>query len=189
LRSPARNSFEDALLSPQRQYVAEEEEEAENEPPLEYDSDEDELASAPRQKAPRRATSKLPVSRTADEPPQQQSPLTMATIAAKLAASEREADAARVRAKLQAFWGARRPAPAEPQATQKPASEIQQEAEVEDVDPIKRDPVGEPQQHQQQQTSKPEKRKRDNRTNRVASRRRSTLSPWELDSLISGNVQ
>jgi hypothetical protein len=181
LRSPTRTSLEEALLSPQHEYA---EEEAENEPPLEYDSDEDELAAAPRQKAPRRAASKLPVSRTADEPPQQQSPLTMATIAAKLAASEREADAARVRAKLQAFRGAKRPAPAEPAPT------VQQEAEgeVEDVDPVKRDPVGEPQQ-QKQPASKPEKRKRDTRTSRVASRRRSTLSPWELDSLISGNVQ
>ncbi|KAI5860768.1 Afadin and alpha-actinin-binding-domain-containing protein [Durotheca rogersii] len=45
-------------------------------------------------------------------PQPQQSPLTMATIAAKLAASEREADAARVRAKLRALRSGRRLAPA-----------------------------------------------------------------------------
>lgn len=46
-------------------------------------------------------SSRLPLPRNAAPPPQQ-SPLTMARIAAKLAASEREADAARVRAKLRA---------------------------------------------------------------------------------------
>lgn len=46
-------------------------------------------------------SSRLPLPRSAAPPPQQ-SPLTMARIAAKLAASEREADAARVRAKLRA---------------------------------------------------------------------------------------
>lgn len=46
-------------------------------------------------------SSRLPLPRNVAPPPQQ-SPLTMARIAAKLAASEREADAARVRAKLRA---------------------------------------------------------------------------------------
>ncbi|KAG6358721.1 hypothetical protein INS49_012240 [Diaporthe citri] len=46
-------------------------------------------------------SSRLPLPRNAAPAPQQ-SPLTMARIAAKLAASEREADAARVRAKLRA---------------------------------------------------------------------------------------
>ncbi|KAK7723255.1 hypothetical protein SLS63_008908 [Diaporthe eres] len=66
-------------------------------------------SSAKRQAAPESPTrspgktgsSRLPLPRNAAPPPQQ-SPLTMARIAAKLAASEREADAARVRAKLRA---------------------------------------------------------------------------------------
>lgn len=182
LRSPSRISLEEALLSPQREDI----DQTGNESLEEYDSDEDELAAAPLQKTPRRDTSKLPVTRNAEAPPQQQSPLTMATIAAKLAASEREADAARVRAKIKALRGAKRPSVAQSKAEQ-PAPAVQHEAEieVEDVDPIKRDPVEE----SQQPAKKPEKRKRDRRTSKVASRRRSTLSPWELDSLISGNAQ
>ncbi|KAL6866086.1 hypothetical protein ACO1O0_002186 [Amphichorda felina] len=176
--SPARTSLEEALLSPQHG----DKEQTENGPPEEYDSDEDELASAPPHKTPRRGSSKLPVSRHADA---QQSPLTMATIAAKLAASEREADAARLRAKLRAFRGAKRPTIAQPESTpaDPPTVATQQDIQVEDVDPVKRDPVEEP-----QQQGKPEKRKRDRRTSKVTSRRRSTLSPWELDSLMSGNV-
>ncbi|POS80031.1 hypothetical protein DHEL01_v201577 [Diaporthe helianthi] len=52
-------------------------------------------------RSPGKAGSRLPLPRNVAPPPQQ-SPLTMARIAAKLAASEREADAARVRAKLRA---------------------------------------------------------------------------------------
>lgn len=52
-------------------------------------------------RSPGKAGSRLPLPRNLAPPPQQ-SPLTMARIAAKLAASEREADAARVRAKLRA---------------------------------------------------------------------------------------
>ncbi|KAG8158606.1 hypothetical protein KVR01_011728 [Diaporthe batatas] len=52
-------------------------------------------------RSPGKAGSRLPLPRNIAPPPQQ-SPLTMARIAAKLAASEREADAARVRAKLRA---------------------------------------------------------------------------------------
>ncbi|TLS24212.1 hypothetical protein PpBr36_08385 [Pyricularia pennisetigena] len=48
------------------------------------------------------SSSRLPLPRTANANGVPQSPLTMATIQAKLAASEREADAARVRAKLKA---------------------------------------------------------------------------------------
>ncbi|KAL2255894.1 hypothetical protein VTK26DRAFT_2523 [Humicola hyalothermophila] len=56
-------------------------------------------------RSPKRVNSRLPLPRngcTGVLPAPQQSPLTMETIAAKLAASEREADAARVRAKLKA---------------------------------------------------------------------------------------
>jgi hypothetical protein len=56
-------------------------------------------------RSPRRVNSRLPLPRSGGSsvlPPPQQSPLTMDKIAAKLAASEREADAARVRAKLKA---------------------------------------------------------------------------------------
>ncbi|KAI1350965.1 Afadin and alpha-actinin-binding-domain-containing protein [Xylaria sp. FL0043] len=56
----------------------------------------------PRTRSPAVASSRLP------RPHAQQSPLNMATIAAKLAASEREADAARVRAKLRAVRRSRR---------------------------------------------------------------------------------
>ncbi|SPQ22240.1 d54f55a5-bc32-4404-8c29-3f73088f85dc [Thermothielavioides terrestris] len=65
-------------------------------------------APAPAQspsRSPVRANSRLPMPRPGGNgvlPAPQQSPLNMATIAAKLAASEREADAARVRAKLKA---------------------------------------------------------------------------------------
>ncbi|TLD28829.1 hypothetical protein PspLS_03522 [Pyricularia sp. CBS 133598] len=48
------------------------------------------------------SSSRLPLPRTANANGVPQSPLTMATIQAKLAASERDADAARVRAKLKA---------------------------------------------------------------------------------------
>ncbi|KAJ3944862.1 uncharacterized protein N0V96_004879 [Colletotrichum fioriniae] len=153
------------------------------------------------------ASSRLPLPRPSDPPPQQ-SPLTMATIAAKLAASEREADAARVRAKLKAARGGalgkpmaaplqqqqqHMPAPppetivAMPQETQPPVdSPAKTRADRGDLDPVKRDI---PQDEQVQQSPlQPTKRKRDRRVSKVASRRRSTLSPWEMESLISGNV-
>lgn len=54
-------------------------------------------------RSPGKSGSRLPKLRNVGTlPPSQQSPLSMARIAAKLAASEREADAARVRAKLKA---------------------------------------------------------------------------------------
>ncbi|KAF4981301.1 hypothetical protein FZEAL_2878, partial [Fusarium zealandicum] len=122
---------------------------------------------------------------------------TMANIAAKLAASEREADAARVRAKLRAARGTRgvkkptiAPSPPEPQAAEPPAQEPKPKPKAsgfEDVDPVKRDPA--PAEEQQQQQLKPEKRRRDRRTSKTASRRRSTLSPWELEALMTGNAQ
>lgn len=61
------------------------------------------VAESPAIKSPGKSASRLPMPRNAGVlPPPQQSPLSMARIAAKLAASEREADAARVRAKLKA---------------------------------------------------------------------------------------
>ncbi|TDZ26350.1 hypothetical protein Cob_v000559 [Colletotrichum orbiculare MAFF 240422] len=143
----------------------------------------------------RRVPSRLPLPRPA-EPQPQQSPLTMATIAAKLAASEREADAARVRAKLKAARGgaskpsalsqqSARPMPPPPPETivampEEPPSEPA--ASDHDLDPVKRDPP------QEEELPVQPKRKRERRASKVASRRRSTLSPWEMESLISGNV-
>ncbi|GKT49145.1 uncharacterized protein ColSpa_09326 [Colletotrichum spaethianum] len=163
-------------------------------------------AASPHRTPLRRVPSRLPLPRPSDPPPQQ-SPLTMATIAAKLAASEREADAARVRAKLKAARGGAvgKPIPA-PQQQQQPMpappppetivavpSEPQQPngsparaTSDQDLDPIKRDlPQDEEQEQPQPHLTK---RKRDRRVSKVASRRRSTLSPWEMESLISGNV-
>ncbi len=99
----------------------------------------------------------------------QQSPLTMASIAAKLAATEREADAARVRAKLKA-------AKLSTAATiLKPPSSKQDSRE-----PAKEDIP---------QASPSKKRKATGRApGGRSSRRRSTLSPWELESLILGGA-
>lgn len=184
---------------------------------------------------------------------QQQSPLSMATITAKLAASEREADAARVRAKLKAVrrqssgrLGLVLPAASEPTAPAAQEQEKQngddddvvaaaqqqtrpdaaEEEEEEDMDPVKKDapPPPPPMKREKKRYAgldesgdelagedekkmKREgqgegtgdgkgvgeggaKRKRDRRrTSKAASRRWSTLSPWELDSLIAGNVE
>ncbi|KXH64335.1 NIMA interactive protein [Colletotrichum salicis] len=156
----------------------------------------------------RRVPSRLPLPRPSDPPPQQ-SPLTMATIAAKLAASEREADAARVRAKLKAARGGAlgKPLaapqqqqqhmpppppetivamPQEPQPVDAP-SPAKTRADRGDLDPVKRDIPSQDEQFQQSPLQ-PTKRKRERRVSKVASRRRSTLSPWEMESLISGNV-
>ncbi|KAI0877495.1 Afadin and alpha-actinin-binding-domain-containing protein [Hypoxylon argillaceum] len=198
---------------------------------------------------------------------QQQSPLNMATIAAKLAASEREADAARVRAKLKAVRRSRRisgmaeKASQEQEAQQEQVQEKKQTprqeraksrtekyvqappveipeapqeeeqyqhpypgtmaAAEEDVDPVKKDrnpsPVKKrgprrrwsrgytgpedvdelaalPGEEKEEESDRMEmgirlvKRRAGRRTSKVASRRRSTLSPWELQGLISGNV-
>ncbi|KAK6216646.1 NIMA interactive protein [Colletotrichum tabaci] len=164
-------------------------------------------AATPHRTPLRRVPSRLPLPRPSDPPPQQ-SPLTMATIAAKLAASEREADAARVRAKLKAARGGAlgkptpatqqqqqpMPAPPPPETIVAMPAEPQQPngsparttSEDQNLDPVKRDlPQDEDQEHAQPQ---PVKRKRDRRASKVASRRRSTLSPWEMESLISGQV-
>ncbi|KAF7887606.1 hypothetical protein EAF00_009900 [Botryotinia globosa] len=144
--------------------------------------------------------------------PPQQSPLTMASIATKLAASEREADAARVKAKLKAAKLARNAAATTTTSTIAPRSRSPTkkiELEVSKImpppsspikaEPIKKEPIkngggG------NTATKSPEKdlsavssRKRKVRASRDrehgrAARRRSTLSPWELESLISGGI-
>ncbi|KAI1416126.1 Afadin and alpha-actinin-binding-domain-containing protein [Hypoxylon sp. FL1857] len=131
--------------------------------------------SIPRPRSPVRTnqstitmnSSRLPRPNTSNPPPQ--SPLTMATIAAKLAASEREADAARVRAKLRAVRSSgqrRNPAlapptpttsansnPGSPSEKQKPGTidvkredrdkekEKERERECRSTDPVKRDRI------------------------------------------------
>ncbi|GFP52663.1 hypothetical protein TASIC1_0001081500 [Trichoderma asperellum] len=110
-----------------------------------------------------------------------------AAIAAKLAASEKQAEAAR--AKLQALRAAKtaqRPAVASATELPRPSAAARINASVSgrprSTSPVKREVA-------QQEAQKPEKRKRDIRVAKVSSRRRSTLSPLELQGLISGNVE
>ncbi|KAG5965100.1 hypothetical protein E4U57_004519 [Claviceps arundinis] len=151
-----------------------------------------------------------------------QSPLTM-TIAAKLAASEREADAARVRAKLKAARtstrGVSRPIITATAAASSSSAAVpvatttekkQSSRHVEKTVVEARGPQMQLLQQQQQHENKeeeagrltkvqgedapappPEKRKRDrnNKATAVSSRRRSTLTPWELRTLMEGEVQ
>ncbi|KAI0186490.1 Afadin and alpha-actinin-binding-domain-containing protein, partial [Xylaria flabelliformis] len=126
----------------------------------------------------------------------QQSPLNMATIAAKLAASEREADAARVRAKLRAVRRrGRRSGGTYQKDAEIPEEKEEEEKEeksemsiAEDVDPVKRSPP----KRSPLKGRMPKRTRRALRTgttsSKAASRRRSTLSPWELQGLITGNV-
>lgn len=151
------------------------------------------------------SSSRLP-RRNGPPPP---SPLTMASIAVKLAASEREADAARVRAKLKAARmgrGGQNPA----QATDVPSQEANSEdPDVSLGDPVKKDlPIIEidackanashdagadsdaeepPPTPKELDIGKRTKRMT-RRTSKTVSRRRSTLNPWELESLIQGNL-
>ncbi|OBT72317.1 hypothetical protein VF21_09311 [Pseudogymnoascus sp. 05NY08] len=108
----------------------------------------------------------------------QESPLTMASIAAKLAATEREADAARVRAKLKAAKLSSAAA-----ATNLAPPQPRRGGEEEGREPVKGG-GGEG----EEEVEVPRKRKASNRMGGRASRRRSTLSPWELESLILGGV-
>jgi hypothetical protein len=129
-----------------------------------------------RPETPGKSTSSLKLtaaSRIPRPPPAmpQQSPLTMASIAAKLAATEREADAARVRAKLKAAKLSSASAAATTTIALKPPAGMTDMRE-----PVKEDAPME--------TSR--KRKSMGKHGGRASRRRSTLSPWELESLISG---
>lgn len=169
------------------------------------------------QRLPRRTPSKLPLPRpNAPLPPPQQSPLTMATIAAKLAASEREADAARVRAKLKAARLGKRTSlapsnastatsgissrtcsgesyPGDPSKKELSASRESQDENGQDGGASVHPGAGSQGEDDglapQQSTEEKEKpRKRERRASKVASRRRSTLNPWELQSLIAGDV-
>jgi hypothetical protein len=121
----------------------------------------------------------------------QQSPLTMASIAAKLAASEREADAARVRAKIKAAR-ANRTAPAQtisdPKSMPPPPRKVSSEEE-----PVQRAVSGntdiESAREDGDNDGRSRKRKLLGRSQGGrANRRRSTLSPWELESLILGGA-
>ncbi|CAK7271810.1 hypothetical protein SEPCBS57363_004813 [Sporothrix epigloea] len=153
-------------------------------------------------------TSRLPLPTSSNLPPPPSPALNMATIAAKLAASEREADAARVRAKLKAARNGMpgvtkaKVTPDETSAHADTVNGIKVEAEANPdlvkealsdnhgVDAFARTVTsasGEPQEQQ------PLRKKRDTkdqrRVSKAASRRRSTLNPWELKSLMSGNVE
>ncbi|KUJ17926.1 uncharacterized protein LY89DRAFT_668137 [Mollisia scopiformis] len=132
--------------------------------------------------------SRLP--RPREQPPMQ-SPLTMASIAAKLAASEREADAARVRAKIKAARANRTKTSVDDKKLMPPPPTPQQQAREEparDMDVDEFD-VGKAQITDCAGEGVSRKRKaRDVGRSQKASRRRSTLSPWELESLILGNV-
>ncbi|OBT86062.1 hypothetical protein VE02_05699 [Pseudogymnoascus sp. 03VT05] len=109
----------------------------------------------------------------------QESPLTMASIAAKLAATEREADAARVRAKLKA---AKLSSAAAATNLAPPPPPTRRGGEEEGREPVKGGGEVE------EEVEVPRKRKAGSRMGGRASRRRSTLSPWELESLILGGV-
>jgi Afadin- and alpha -actinin-Binding len=123
----------------------------------------------------------------------QQSPLTMASIAAKLAASEREADAARVRAKIKAARMNRTAAPSQTSSDPKSMPPPPRKVGV-DEEPAKRpatSSAGDTETAREDGDNDGRSRKRKatgrNQGGR-ASRRRSTLSPWELESLILGGV-
>jgi len=132
------------------------------------------VPSTPRLKET--AASRLPKPR--NNAPPQQSPLTMASIAAKLAATEREADAARVRAKLKA---ARMKSAANVETVKLKPPQITTQDEPSKVARDTGDAV-------EAERGVVRKRKAQGRQGGRANRRRSTLSPWELESLILGGV-
>lgn len=166
--------------------------------------------------------SRLP--RPREQPPMQ-SPLTMASIAAKLAASEREADAARVRAKIKAARANRgtatsaHPTTSHSVSTKDNTKENSREKEERKLMPPPPTPKPSVTNHIEAENSVPKQtdldfearegeengnvnegrsRKRkardlgagmgNGRGQGKASRRRSTLSPWELESLILGGA-
>lgn len=141
-------------------------------------------AAAPTPIVSRRPAPTKSLSRP-QEPAPQQSPLTMTNIAAKLAASEREADAARVRAKLKAARLRKSSAPAAvaQEAHPEPEEQDRRVSNIENMDPVREEvPTMEESQ------PKPGKRKREQKQSMRASRRRSTLSPWELETLMAGQA-
>lgn len=137
----------------------------------------------------------------------------MATIQAKLAASERDADAARVRAKLKAARkGIHLPGPGSgrvtaensmpntPTETMSTKSMRSEQSDYIQYQPEQYDDGEDElgfsavQPHQVIHAEKPRKRERNygeavaarKTSDKVASRRRSTLNPWELETLIKG---
>jgi hypothetical protein len=122
----------------------------------------------------------------------------MATIAAKLVASERDADAARVRAKLKAARLGKKRVSLAPTASETDSSAVADasrstrsdggvaEGEREGSRTVSVD--DEEDELAPKVEEKPVVRKRERRTSRVASRRRSTLNPWELKAVIQGAV-
>ncbi|KAM0520134.1 hypothetical protein ACHAPE_003411 [Trichoderma viride] len=174
------SSLDEALLSNNR---AEEHPASRSGPAVGASSNSGGIRSNPRRMPVRLApTQANRVSR-----PQLGSSPSKAAIAAKLAASEKQADAAR--AKLQALRAAKtaqRPAVASATELSRPSAAARIQASVagrpRSASPIKREVA-------QQEVQKPEKRKRDIRVAKASSRRRSTLSPFELQGLISGNVE
>lgn len=131
------------------------------------------------------ASSRLP--RPREHLPPQQSPLTMASIAAKLAATEREADAARVRAKIKAAKLSRANLSSEAAKLLPPSTRTEEESKrATGTENLAIADAGE---YDLQGASGAKKRKATGRSQGGrASRRRSTLSPWELESLILGNI-
>lgn len=150
--------------------------------------------SQPPRSPVKSGNSRLPLPRNGTNilPPPVQSPLTMATINAKLVASEREADAARVRAKLRAAKLARSAKQQEMNVQPSDARDergTQEEKEVErhkGQQPQQKHRVNEGEEEELDQIIVEKPRKRERRTSKAANRRRSTLNPRELQSLIQG---
>lgn len=131
------------------------------------------------------ASSRLP--RPRDNAMPQQSPLTMATIAAKLAATEREADAARVRAKIKAAKLNR----VSGEKSSLEASKLMPPPPAPRTEGQEAQPVKIPLRDDEDANGEARGKKRKvtgGRQGGRASRRRSTLSPWEMESLILGGV-
>lgn len=194
-RSPSRTSLDDALL-PKRDAETVQREEIEIPGELSSAKEEPgETGICPTTSAQRRVESRVasqPILPRTAEPGPQQSPLTISNIAAKLAASEKEADAARVRAKLRAARNSTRGVsrPTIPKSTKSDVAVagVQMQASTEREVAMGGDPVKQPR-APSGETGKPEKRKRDRKVGKAASRRRSTLSPRELETLISGTAE
>lgn len=121
----------------------------------------------------------------------------MATITAKLVASERDADAARVRAKLKAARLGKKRVSLAPTASETDSSATADASRSTRSDGgiIEGEREGSQRADENEEDElapkaeeKPVVRKRERRTSRVASRRRSTLNPWELKAVIQGAV-